>query len=306
MSNIFGPVPSRRLGYSLGVDLVPPKICTLDCIYCQVGKTTEKTVKRCQWIDCDLICRQLDQWDFENKKIDYITFSGSGEPTLNSAIGKVIKKIKSLCSIPVAVLTNATLLHCESLREDIMGADLIVPSLDAVSPEIFKAVNQPHPDITVDMVISGMEAFIRDFKGLVWLEVMLVQGINDSPDELLKISNVVKHWNVDKIQINTIERPAPDSEVKAVIPETLKLAVDIFGNKAETIGGFVKSSKCKTVDDNQEAIIELLKRRPCSINQICQSLDMDSKVVLKYISTLLNQGTIENILHNKEQYYRGI
>ncbi len=306
MSHIFGPVPSRRLGYSLGVDLVPPKVCTLDCIYCQVGRTTEKTVKRCEWVDSEMVCKQLDQWNFDKKKIDYITFSGSGEPTLNSAIGKIIKKIKTLCSIPVAVLTNATLLHRVSLREDLMGADLVVPSLDAVSPEIFKKVNQPHPDITVDMVIAGMEAFIRDFKGLVWLEVMLVKGVNDSPAELLKISNVVKSWNVDKIQINTLERPAPDSDVKAVAPETLELAVDMFGSKAETIGGFAKKSKSNAVDDNQDAIMELIKRRPCSIKQISQSLDMDSKVVLKYISTLMNYGIIENILHNNELYYRDI
>jgi wyosine [tRNA(Phe)-imidazoG37] synthetase (radical SAM superfamily) len=190
-----------------------------------------------------------------------------------------------------------------SLREDLMEADLVIPSLDAVTPEIFNRVNQPHHSLSVDRVIRGLEKFIRDFNGLVWLEILLVRGVNDSSEELQKISNAVKNWEVDKIQINTVERPAPDGNVEAVSRETLDLAVKLFGSRAETIEMFLRNNNGISADDKQKAIVELIKRRPCSVNQLCQSLDMDMIVVSKYISILLDQQAIRKITHNNEQYF---
>jgi len=169
MNHIFGPVRSRRLGFSLGVDLVPYKTCSLDCPYCQLGRTTVKTIERSPYGDADAIVAELRRALQGQEKIDYITMSGSGEPTLSSHLGDIIRRVKGITSIPVAVLTNGTLLHRESVREELRAADLVVPSLDAVSEEIFRVVNQPHPDITVSHMLAGLTQFRKDFDGQLWL-----------------------------------------------------------------------------------------------------------------------------------------
>ncbi|MBW1824631.1 MAG: radical SAM protein [Deltaproteobacteria bacterium] len=149
MNYVFGPVLSRRLGFSLGVDLVPFKTCSLDCIYCQLGKTTHKTIERQAYVSPDSVISEVKEVLKQNQKIDYITFSGSGEPTLNLHLGKIITRVKEITDIPVAVLTNGTLLHLESVRDELMTADLVVPSLDTVSQELFCEINRPHPTLDV-------------------------------------------------------------------------------------------------------------------------------------------------------------
>ena len=183
MSQIFGPVPSRRLGFSLGVDTIPFKTCSLDCIYCQLGRTTNKTIERKEYIAGENILREIEEILKRKKKIDYITFSGSGEPTLNSRMEEMITQIKRLTSIPVAILTNGTLLYQPRMREELMEADLVIPSLDAVSEEVFEKINRPHHKLKINEVIKGINTFSQEFRGKIWLEIMLVKGVNDFPGE---------------------------------------------------------------------------------------------------------------------------
>ena len=187
MGQIFGPVPSRRLGFSLGVDVIPLKTCTYNCIYCQLERTTQKTLRRAEYVAVEPILQELQHVLSLGQNIDYITFSGSGEPTLNAKLGEMIREIREMTSIPVAVLTNGSLLSEREVREDLSAADLVIPSLDAVSEEAFQRVNRPHGRLKIGAIIEGLKVFRRAFQGQLWLEIMFVKGINDTPEEIARM-----------------------------------------------------------------------------------------------------------------------
>ena len=173
---IYGPVPSRRLGLSLGIDIVPSKICTLDCVYCQIGRTTEKSTVRRGFFDLPAVLDELKVRLAEGGSIDYITIGGSGEPTLNSQLGALIDGIRSLTAIPVAIITNGTLLYRPDVRAECGKANLVIPSLDAGDATTFGAVNRPAPDINIEKLVSGLALFREEFSGQIWLEVFLIEG----------------------------------------------------------------------------------------------------------------------------------
>jgi len=181
MKYIYGPVPSRRLGFSLGVDLVPYKICSLDCIYCQLGRTVRKSIVRKMYTQKNDVLGEVKEVLDSNQLIDYITFSGSGEPTLSSDIGGLIREIKAMTSTPLAVLTNGTLLFREDVQKDLMEADMVLPSLDAASFEMFQKINRPHRALKIDLIIDGLKRFREIYKGQILLEIMLIKGFNDDP-----------------------------------------------------------------------------------------------------------------------------
>jgi len=237
-SYLYGPVLSRRLGYSLGINVIPFKTCTFDCIYCQLDKTTHKTIERKEYIPTQEILGQLKQALSIEKKIDYITFSGSGEPTLHSEIGKIIKTIKKITSIPIAVITNGSLLFEKKLRNDLQNADLVVPSLDAVTDEIFKKIDRPHPSLNIEKIINSFKDFRREYKGLIWLEIMLAKGINDDLKHLQKIKTIITEINPDKIQLNTVVRPPNEKFAKPLNLKDLEKIRDFLGYGCEVIGEF--------------------------------------------------------------------
>jgi len=192
MRHIFGPVPSRRLGFSLGIDIIPAKTCTLNCVYCQLGPTACPTLKRKPYVTTKTILAEITTVLKDNPAIDYLTFSGSGEPTLNSEIGKMIQKVKKITTIPVTVLTNGTLLYIPEVRRSLMDADVVLPSLDAASEPVFRRINRPHPNLNLELIIEGLRRFGKEYRGKIWLEVMLVKGVNDSDTELNKIREIIK------------------------------------------------------------------------------------------------------------------
>ena len=239
MKYIYGPVKSRRLGSSLGLSLTPYKVCNLDCLYCQLGKTKELFSKREEYVSIEDILLELKVWFANNpqaaKDLNYITLSGSGEPTLNSQIGKLIDEIKKLSTAFVAVITNATLLSDEKVRSDIQYADLLVPSLDAVEQDIFDKINRPHAGIKVKDIIKGLISLRKDFKGKIWLEVMLVKGVNDNLVHIRKLKEVVDKISPDKIQINSPVRTTAEWGVEPVEIEKLEVIKEILGPTAEII-----------------------------------------------------------------------
>ena len=239
MKYIYGPVKSRRLGSSLGLSLTPHKVCNLDCLYCQLGKTKELFSKREEYVSIEDILLELKVWFANNpqaaKDLNYITLSGSGEPTLNSQIGKLIDEIKKLSTAFVAVITNATLLSDEKVRSDIQYADLLVPSLDAVEQDIFDKINRPHAGIKVKDIIKGLISLRKDFKGKIWLEVMLVKGVNDNLVHIRKLKEVVDKISPDKIQINSPVRTTAEWGVEPVEIEKLEVIKEILGPTAEII-----------------------------------------------------------------------
>ena len=226
-AHLYGPVPSRRLGRSLGVDIVPFKVCSYDCVYCQLGRTTRLTAEPEELVDADEVMSELERWLAKGNTADYITFAGSGEPTLNSDLGAMISRTRELTDIPSAVITNGALLSDLSVIQGVSEADLIVPSLDAGTEETFRRINRPCEGLTLEMVVEGLRLLRQEFAGAIWLEVMLVRDLNDSDAELAAISAVISGLGPDKVQINTVERPSRSGGVSEVSPETLEKAREI-------------------------------------------------------------------------------
>jgi len=307
MSQIFGPVPSRRLGFSLGIDPIPFKTCTLDCIYCQLGRTTHKTVERKEYVHSNQILKELEKFLKEKKKIDYITFSGSGEPTLNSNIRKMITEIKKMTSIPIAILTNGTLLSHSQVREDLLEADLVIPSLDAISEKVFKEVNRPHPLLKIDEVISGMINFSKEFKGKIWLEIMLVKRINDSLKEMRKVAEIIKEMKLNKIQLNTVIRPPAENFAQALNIKDLERIRGILGKeKCEIIAKFEGNRQKAYKKDIEEEILRTLKRRPLTVEDLSSFLGLHQNEVIKYITVLEEKEKIKSQFHRGQRYYEKI
>jgi wyosine [tRNA(Phe)-imidazoG37] synthetase (radical SAM superfamily) len=302
MKHVYGPVPSRRLGFSLGVDLVPYKTCTLDCIYCQLGRTTKKSIKRKLYAQRDDVLGEIKEILSKEHRIDYITFSGSGEPTLNSDIGILIKRVKEITTIPIAVLTNSTLLFMEDVQKDLMKADVVLPSLDAASPEIFRRINRPHHSLNVASVINGLKSFRELFSGQLWLEVMLIKGFNDKSEELSRIKNVISEIRPDRVHLNTVIRP-PSEVYAEPLSYTEMLAIrDLFGAGCKIIAEF-HGKRHNEVKDVEESIIEMAKRRPVTILDIANTLGISEKNAESIIKRLGAEGTITGKRYGTKKYY---
>jgi wyosine [tRNA(Phe)-imidazoG37] synthetase (radical SAM superfamily) len=304
MGQIFGPVPSRRLGFSLGVDTIPFKTCNLDCTYCQLGRTINKTIQRKEYIAADDILREIEEVLREGKRIDYITFSGSGEPTLNSEIRRMISRIKELTSIPLAILTNGTLLYRPRIREDLMEADLVIPSLDTVTQEIFEMVNRPHPSLKIEKVITGIDSFSQEFNGKVWLEIMVVKGINDSLEEIEKAAQVIEQMNLEKIQLNTVVRPPAEEFARPLTREDLNNIKTVLGKKCEIIAEFKRATQKAYKRDVEKRILSMVKRRPVTLVDISHSLGLHRNEIIKYVETLEKKHQVKTEVHSGERYYR--
>jgi len=299
---IFGPVPSRRLGRSMGVDLVPFKTCTYDCIYCQCGRTTNKTVERKEWVPFDEVISQLKDKLYLNP--DYITLSGSGEPTLFSRCGELIAKIKNISDIPVAVLTNGSLLWLSEVRHSLLEADLVIPSLDAGSNCLFQYINRPHPDTSFNKMLRGLVKFRDEYKGQYWLEVFLLAGVTTPEMEIKRLRTCIESIQPDKIQVNTVTRPPAESFAEPVSKERLEnLAVQLF-NRFEVIADYRSVHEKQEFASQREDVLTLLQRRPCSIEDIAAGLGLHRNAVVKYIEELLRGGKIEVKSQNQRLYYK--
>lgn len=239
MKYIYGPVNSRRLGFSLGLSLMPHKICNFDCIYCQLGKTKEKASQRKEYLKVGEVIEELKSWLANNsetaRKLDYITFSGLGEPTLNINIATAITQVKALVNRPVAVITNASLLYIPEVRHSILKADLIVPSLDAVVPAMFGKIDRPQSEIKIENIIEGLITLRKEFKGKIWLEVMLIKGLNDDLRHIKKLKEAVEKINPDKIQVNSPVRTTTEENVFPADQKKLAKIKEILGDKCEII-----------------------------------------------------------------------
>jgi wyosine [tRNA(Phe)-imidazoG37] synthetase (radical SAM superfamily) len=290
---LYGPVPSRRLGLSLGVDIVPFKVCTLDCVYCQLGRTTKKTAERKDYVPVETVLAELKDALEEGVKTDFITISGSGEPTLNSQLGELIDGIKKITDIPVAIITNGTLLHREDVRADCAKADVVVPSLDAGDEAAFQRVNRPHKDISIEKLVDGLVAFRKEFPGQIWLEVFLVEGLNTDTTEIEKIKGLIKRIRPDKVQLNTAVRPTADPAIKKVDAEKLQTIARRIGGGCEVVADFPPLHSDKLMHSTAKDILSMLKRRPCSLDDICSGLGIHRNEALKHITELQHRGLID-------------
>ena len=289
---LYGPVPSRRLGRSLGVDIVPFKLCTLDCIYCQLGTTPNKTIERRDYVPVKAVLAELREKLAEGLSADFITISGSGEPTLNSQLGELIDGIKKITDIPVAILTNGTLLYRQDVRADCARADVVIPSLDAGDGQTFQKINRPHKDISIEKLISGLRTFRNEFVGQIWLEVFFVEGLNTDAEQIAKIKDAIEHIQPDKVQLNTAVRPTADAGIKRLDAEKLQSIAAQLGDKTEVVADFSPGRCGKHIESKAEDVLSMLKRRPCSLNDICSGLGLHPNEALKYIGHFQRQGLI--------------
>jgi len=301
---LFGPVPSRRLGLSLGVDIVPLKVCTLDCIYCQIGRTTEKTIERKEYVSCQAVLEELDLRIAEGLEADYITISGSGEPALNSQLGAIIDGIKKITSIPVAVLTNGTLLTDSSVRADCAKADLVLPSLDAADQQTFERINRPHRQLDIEQIIEGLCSFRAEYAGQIWLEVFLIEGFNADNGQISKLTEVVERIRPDKVQLNTAVRPTAEQGIKSLDAGRLEQIAEKIGSNCEVTADFSKEIHKNGIGVTAEKVLSMLKRRPCSLDDVCAGLDIAHNEALKHLEHLKQRGVVDSEEKGQTVFFR--
>lgn len=302
---VYGPVPSRRLGRSLGVDLAPFKTCTYDCIYCQLGRTTCKTTERREYVPVADILVELRRKLTEKLALDFVTLAGSGEPTLHSGIGELLGEIKRLTSVPTAVLTNGSLLWMREVQDALLEADLVLPSLDAGDESSFGHVNRPHPNIGFEKMVNGLAEFRDRFHKPVWLEVFLLAGITGSDSEVEKIAALTARIHPERIQLNTVSRPPAEAFAHPVPAKQMEVLARFFDAKTEVISenGAGESqrltSPAVTVDD----ILALLSRRPCTAQDAATGLGLHIAETTKRLEWLVEQGHLLPLRKNKGVFY---
>lgn len=287
--HLFGPVPSRRLGMSLGVDLVPHKVCSLNCIYCECGATTELTTERKEYVSYDEIISELNDFFVHNNNPDYITFSGAGEPTLNVHIGKVIQYIKTkFPKIPLAVLTNGSLLNDSELRKELLQADLVLPSLDAATKAAFKKTDRPSNLIKIEDYIQGLIDFRNEFKGIVWLEIMILPGFNDDMENLTSLKQAILKIKPDKVQLNTLDRPGVIDHIRAASRIELQNIIDFWdlSNVEIIASSAIRKDNKSFRKDIENAIMETISRRPCTLEDLEKILGLHVNEINKYLDVL--------------------
>ncbi|MDP2875441.1 MAG: radical SAM protein [Holophaga sp.] len=304
LHHVYGPVPSRRLGRSLGVDLVPFKTCTYDCVYCQLGRTTRLTLERQPYVPVDALLAEIKASLASGSAPDYIGLAGSGEPTLHSGIGELIQGIKAITSIPIAVLTNGSLLWMPEVRHALMQADLVLPSLDAGDPETFQKVNRPQDQLCFAQIAEGLAIFTRDFPGEVWLEVFLLAGINDNPASIANLADLARKIRPARVQLNTVTRPPVESLARALAPERLQELLSAFPGRVEIIcDGAAEAIPTETLRIEDAQILALLGRRPCTPRDVACGLGLHELETLKHLDRLVAAGTVGIVETGGRSYY---
>jgi len=299
----YGPVPSRRLRFSLGIDLIPFKNCSFDCIYCQLGKTTNKTIERREYLPTEEILKGVKKILKNNNHIDYLTFSGSGEPTLHSGIGYLISELKKITKIPIAVINNSSLLFIPAVQEELSNADVVLPTLCAVSQEIFNKINRPIPDATIEKIIHGLISFRKIYKGKIWLEIMLIKGINHEPHNINKLKKIVEKIAPDKIHLNTAVRPPSEKYALPLSIEELQRVENILGDNTEIIASFNAKRGAAYLIDTEKIIIDMMRRRPITLEDICSVTGLHRNEVLKYLDQLHRAKKVKITEHDNRNYY---
>ena len=305
--HLFGPVPSRRLGMSLGVDLIPHKICSLNCVYCECGRTTTLTNKRDEYVPTKEVYKELKDFFSNNPDPDYITFSGAGEPTLHVDLGEVIGFLKELRpGVPIAVLTNGSLLNEPGVRAELMGADLVLPSLDAATDAAFYKINRPLKSSLTEAYVEGLVNFSNEFKGEIWLEILILPGYNDDMENILALKSAVEKIKPQRIQLNTLDRPGAVEGLRAATMVELEKIVGILDQEnIEIIAPPKKRQESKSYrTDVENALLETISRRPCTLQDMENILGLHINEINKYLGPLEESGVIEPIQQERGIFYQ--
>lgn len=305
---LFGPVPSRRLGVSLGVDLVEKKTCNLNCVYCECGEAPALPSYRKEFVKVEDVVLELKDYLSKGMHLDYITFSGYGEPTLNSGLGELVKEIKKITDTKICLITNSTTLVNKEIYSELMDIDLIMPSLDAVLKDSFLKIDRPHSSIKLENIINALIDFSRMYKGKIYLEIFMLEGINDTEEELNKFVEVIKKIGVDRVQLNSLDRPAPVKWVKAMSMKRLEEIKNFFIKNnidTEIIKKYKSRLDYKQFNTNYEKLIlNMLEKRPCTLEDLKEILEVEERELGNYIDILLKEEIIQVEIEKRGIFYR--
>lgn len=297
--HLFGPVTSRRLGVSLGIDLVPYKYCPLNCVYCEVQSTTHLQTKREEFFPTQDILDELDSFMRERPHLDYITFSGAGEPTLNSSIKDIISHVKEQYpEYKLALLTNGVLLNDDAVLAEILPCDLILPSLDAATQKVYEMINRPKAGLKVEELISGLVKLRERYQGQIWLEVFIIPGINDMEEELLPLREAIARIKPDIVQLNSLDRPGAEEWVEAATARDLKKVKDFMAIALSTPIEIIAKIKYQGGMDSLDAevvsfIQATISRRPSTAEDLAEMLNIHINEIMKILRELAHEGKLQ-------------
>lgn len=296
--HLFGPVPSRRLGLSLGVDLLKDKTCSFDCVFCEVGSTTDLTLDRKEYVAPKEILSELQSWVEGGGKADHITLAGKGEPTLNSGFGEVIRGIKSITETPVAVLSNGSLFHLDEVRQEALPADVVKVSLSAWDQESLNALNHPCPDLSLESILEGYRLFRGSFEGELWLEVLFVEGLNDHVDNVTRIAALARTIGPDRIHLNTVVRPGADRSAMSIGRDKMEMFSRLFDPPGEVVVDYSRrgAAVCASIKD-------VLMRRPVTVDDLVNVSSMDKSAVEMLLEERCSEWGIESRDMDGGTYY---
>lgn len=302
---LFGPVPSRRFGRSLGVDLVPRKTCTLNCIFCEVGATTCLTLARKEYVPRSEIERELKEWRAGGGTADFVTVTGSGEPTLHTGFGGILEFIKNEIKLKSALLTNSTFLHLPEVRRAASSADVIKVTLSAWDEDSFRAISRPHAGVHFASIVEGLKCLRNEYPGAIWMEVFIVPGLNSDLQPIKAIAAVARTIQPDRIQLNTAVRPTAEGRVGVVSTDFLNEISVLFEPRAEVIVGFAgKGSGRKSGD--QKAVLAMLMRRPCTVGDVASAFSLDIAETQAILQRMADEKSVRIENRHGDNYYIGV
>ena len=304
--HIFGPVLSRRLGKSLGVDIMPFKTCTYDCVYCEQGRTTNHTARREKYVPTAAVLAELTEVLSSHPAPDYITLSGAGEPTLHTRLGDIVQEVKKMTKVPVAVITNGSLLWDASVRDALHDADVVLPSLDAGNARLFERINRPVAGISFERMVGGLLAFRESFRNEIWLEVLLLAGVTTGESEVLEIAEWARRIRPDRVQLNTVVRPPAESSALPVSRGRLDLLATLFYPTAEIIADYGGASPEVNALPDVSRMLELLRRRPCSMQELAATLGLRPLEVSKLVVCLVEQNRVAETRFGEDMFFTAV
>jgi wyosine [tRNA(Phe)-imidazoG37] synthetase (radical SAM superfamily) len=299
---LFGPVPSRRLGLSLGVDITPHKTCSFDCIFCQVGRTTCLTIERKEYVPLNDVKEELKEWKKANNKADFITLSGAGEPTLHLRFGELLEFIEEELKMPSVLLSNGSMFYLPEVRQSALPATIVKLSLSAWDNESFRLINRPHPALEFQKIINGYQRFRELYKGILWLEVFLVPDLNTQIQAVKKIAEIASSIAPDNIHLNTAIRPCAETNVRQVPQAEMEKLAEVFSPTAVVISSF-QSRLVKNPKIDKNAILNILSRHPCTLAQLATIFNLPAESILEYFKPLLATEEIKAHKSGNETYY---
>ena len=307
MKYVFGPVSSKRLGQSLGVDLLPPKSCTWNCLYCQLGKTRNFVTERQEFFPREEILDEIRQALTVNKGLDWITFVGSGETMLYQGIGWLVAEVKKLTAVPVAIITNGSLFYQPEVREELLQADAVLPSVNAGSESLSLQIDRPAGGLTFRQHVEGLVAFRKEYKGRLWIEVMLLGGINDSDEALHDLAAVVKEINPDMVHLVLPTRPAPEQKICLPSDERIERAIAILSEVTTVVNPLKGNMDLRSAPDLLKAVTDIITRHPVQQRELQKAIadcfDGASEMEMAFMQEMLATDSFKLVEHGGEPYW---